>query len=96
MRHLRSAASLLLLLLAGALNAARPAAAGSFNQAWSISGWDYRQNLGNCTGGPEPILLFSSKADGHYALFDGHTGALVQDFASFQGTTFKDTTTVCQ
>ncbi len=91
--------TLLALLCVGftlALISPRPAAAGTFSQAWSLSGWDYRQNLGNCTGGPEPILLFTSKTDGHYALFDGHTGAVVQDFASFQSATFKDTTTVCQ
>ena len=85
----------ILLVLCALTPLARPAAAGGFGQAWSLSGWDFRQHLGRCTSGPGPDLLFSSKADGHFAIFDRRTGALVQDFAILQGYTFCDSTTTC-
>jgi len=48
-----------------------------------VSGWNYLANLGNTDGDPQPELLFYSDTDGHYAIFDGRTGALEQEFPAF-------------
>lgn len=66
----------------GAL-APRPAAASAFAPEWSISGWTFVTSLGNTDGDPQPELLFYSNSDGHYAVFDGQSGALQQEFPDF-------------
>lgn len=74
--------------LALALIPAPPAnATNVFYTAWSMSGWNYIANLGNIDADAQPELLFASKADGHFAVFDGSTGALQQEFPQFATTT---------
>ena len=53
MRRIPVLFALSLFLLTPALSA-QPSRAGTFQQAWSLSGWDFRQNLGRCTSGPGP------------------------------------------
>ena len=75
---------LLAVALAFGALAPRPAsAAGGFAPQWIANGWTFVTNLGNLDGDPGPELLFSSNADGHYAVFDGASGAIQQEFPEF-------------
>lgn len=82
MSHSRAALILLSLLLVAALPPAR-AAAGPFTAAWTLSGWDYVQVVGNTDGDPQEELLFRSKVDGHLALVDGSSGVIAKEFPDF-------------
>jgi len=75
---------LLSLLFAGWLLSPDAAAAGSFTQMWSLTGWDWVQEVGNTDGDTQIELLFASKADGHLALVDGLTGAIAKEFPEFE------------
>lgn len=56
--------------------------AAGFTSAWSKTGW---QPLGGVfsDGDPQTEVIMAHGADGHYALFDGLSGALEQDFPGF-------------
>lgn len=81
-RHARLLA-LACLGLAFATFSPRPVPAANFTQSWSRAGWNLRSNLGNLDGDSQPELLFSSKADDHFAIVDGLTGAIQQEFPQF-------------
>ena len=75
--------ALLSLVFAGYLFLPASASAGAFAQVWTLSGWDYVQNLGNTDSDVQSELLFASKADGHCAIVDGFSGAVGQEFPQF-------------
>lgn len=79
----RAPLALFALVLATRLLSPAPAVAGSFAQQWSLSGWDFLEDLGNTDSDPQRELLFASKADGHAAIVDGLTGAIEKEFPAF-------------
>jgi len=63
---------------------ARPSfATSSFSQAWSLAGWEYLASLGRPHGGSAPALLCFSRADHHFAIVDGLTGSVQQEFPDY-------------
>ncbi|MCE9626351.1 MAG: hypothetical protein K8R56_00355, partial [Candidatus Eisenbacteria bacterium] len=55
-----------------------------FTPYWLLSGWIYRQNIGDTNQDGRDELLFSSKLDGRLALVDGLTGVILKDFPEFK------------
>ncbi len=87
MSRSRAALALSLFLLFTALNAPRVAGATNFTPMWTLAGWNLRGNLGNLDSDPQPELIFSSKADDHFAIVDGRTGVIEREFPQFAYTT---------
>lgn len=56
---------------------------GSFALAWVANGWRFVGNIGEKDADPQSEFMFSSSADGRWAIFDGLTGTMQQDFPSF-------------
>lgn len=56
--------------------------AGGFTPAWTSTGW---QLLGavHSDGDPQPEIVMAQGTDGHYALFDGISGAMEMEFPGF-------------
>ena len=82
----RAVFSLLPLLLAGSMIAPAGASPVAFAPLWSLSGWDFLQDIGNVDSDPQHELMFASKADGHVAIVDGLTGAIEKEFPEFTST----------
>lgn len=74
------------LLLAASSLFPAPAAASGFAPTWTLTGWDFLQDIGTTDGDPQHELMFASKVDGHLALVDGLTGVVAKEFPEFTST----------
>jgi hypothetical protein len=57
--------------------------AAGFVPAWTATGWEATATV-NTDGDPQPEVIMWNGADFHYALFDGLSGAMEQDFPAFK------------
>ena len=56
--------------------------AAGFTPAWSVTGWQI-VGAAHTDPDPQPEIIMVNGSDGRYALFDGISGALAQDFPAF-------------
>jgi hypothetical protein len=57
--------------------------AGGFVPAWSTTGWE-PSGVAKTDGDPQPEVIMQHGGDSHYALFDGLSGAIEQEFPAFK------------
>jgi FlgD Ig-like domain len=57
---------------------------GTFSLAWTLTGWSRLVELGNVDTDPQSEFLATKNVDGTFAVVDGTTGAIQQEFAGSQ------------
>jgi hypothetical protein len=76
----RSITALAAIAFTWALLAPSPARAGLFAQSWSVTDWRWAFDIGSSDADSQDEVLFESKIDGHYAIFDLVTGKIEKQF----------------
>ena len=81
----RIARAALLLVLSFAVIAPRPADSGILKERWALNGYRVLSSMGNTDSDPQPELLCTHTGPLQtYAVVDGATGAIQQEFTEFR------------